>query len=65
MCEHRRMIGDNYGLSCMDCGEVLEGFGYWAQSQTCRHVWSKGEGGYECIYCFEWLDEDTWQMLAE
>jgi hypothetical protein len=26
-CEHNRKIGDNYGLSCQDCGAVLEGYG--------------------------------------
>ncbi|MEW6179204.1 MAG: hypothetical protein AB1522_04675 [Chloroflexota bacterium] len=63
MCEHRNKVGDNYGLTCLDCGEVLEGYGYWGQSETCRHVWLKGEGGYECLYCLEWLNEETWQMF--
>ena len=27
-CEHHKRIGDNYGVTCQDCKEVLEGYGY-------------------------------------
>ncbi|MDT8899515.1 hypothetical protein QYE77_14720 (plasmid) [Thermanaerothrix sp. 4228-RoL] len=51
MCQHLRTIGDNYGLTCLDCGEVLEGYGYNVQTHTCRHVFQKYDEGYECMYC--------------
>lgn len=63
MCEHQNKVGDNYGLTCLDCGEVLEGYGYWGQADRCRHVWVKSEGGCECLYCQDWLNEETWQMF--
>ncbi len=54
-CPHRRRIGDNYGMTCEDCGQVLEGYGYWGQSHTCLHVWAEYEGGKECLYCGAWV----------
>ncbi len=62
MCKHLHTVGDNYGWSCLDCGEVLAGYGYWGQEEACKHVWEKYDSGYECVYCQKWLDEETWQM---
>ncbi len=30
-CSHNHRIGDNYGVTCQDCGEVLAGYGYWGE----------------------------------
>jgi hypothetical protein len=59
LCEHTKRVGDNYGVSCQDCGIVLEGFGYggWLGSnptgrEQCFHVWWKVSAGEEeCPYC--------------
>lgn len=53
MCEHRRTQGDNYGETCMDCGEVLAGYGYWAEgSKTCIHKFLPYDEKYDiCSYC--------------
>jgi hypothetical protein len=59
ICEHTKRIGDNYGVSCQDCGIVLEGFGYggWLGSnltgrERCLHAWWKVSAGEEeCLYC--------------
>jgi len=58
-CEHTRKIGDNYGISCQDCGEVLEGYGCggWFGSnlsgrERCLHIWWKiSASEEECQYC--------------
>lgn len=61
-CEHLRKIGDNYGLSCVDCGEKLSGFGYggWfgnriASGETCVHFFvPMGDEDTKievCLYC--------------
>jgi hypothetical protein len=58
-CEHKRRMGDNYGISCQDCQEVLEGYGYggWFGSnlkgnKSCIHVWEKISAEEEqCMYC--------------
>lgn len=54
-CPHHRQQGDNYGITCMDCGEVLAGYGYWAEgSKECIHSFipSAEDERYEiCIYC--------------
>lgn len=59
MCNHSRKIGDNYGISCANCEEKLQGFGYggWfgnklAFPKTCIHFFLKDENGEEiCMYC--------------
>ena len=59
ICEHTKRIGDNYGVSCQDCGIALEGFGYggWFGSnltdmEHCIHAWCKVSAGEEeCLYC--------------
>lgn len=55
-CQHLKKIGDNYGMTCADCGEVLEGFGFWAEgSKHCvKHLWLQDGIGYVCVYCEEW-----------
>jgi hypothetical protein len=59
-CEHKKIIGDNYGISCQDCGYVLEGYGYggWFGSnlkgqEKCMHgAWYKINAiEEECMYC--------------
>lgn len=61
MCEHNNKIGDNYGLSCRDCGEQLQGYGYWGKHKTCIHFWYKDDEGREtCMYC-----ERTKEMIEE
>ena len=59
ICEHTKRIGDNYGVSCQDCGIALEGFGYggWFGSnltgrEQCIHAWfTLSAGEEECLYC--------------
>jgi hypothetical protein len=57
-CDHNKRIGDNYGVTCQDCGEILEGYGYgdWLGSKVygkkCIHVWRKiSASEEECNYC--------------
>lgn len=52
-CKHERRNGDNYGVSCYDCGEQLAGYGYWGSFPNCIHVLRKAEdGNYAyCLYC--------------
>jgi hypothetical protein len=59
-CEHNKRIGDNYGVSCQDCKQVLEGYGYgdWFGSnlkgnEKCIHnAWYKiNDIEEECMYC--------------
>ena len=54
-CQHRIKVGDNYGVTCGECGAVLEGYGHWAEgSRTCvEHCWvSAPEDKHEtCMYC--------------
>jgi len=61
-CEHTKRIGDNYGVSCQDCGTVLEGYGNggWFGSnlkgnEKCLHgqnAWYKiNDSKEECMYC--------------
>lgn len=59
-CQHKSIIGDNYGESCRDCGKQLRGYGYGgffgsrlSGDEKCIHLWSSmGEGGEEvCVYC--------------
>ena len=52
-CPHSRWVGDTYGITCMDCGATLEGYGYWAEgSHECKHHFvDVGEGVRVCLYC--------------
>lgn len=52
-CPHHRKQGDNYGLTCLDCGSVLEGYGYRAHIRSCVHAphFQKGEPIGHCQYC--------------
>jgi hypothetical protein len=61
-CEHKTQIGDNYGISCQDCGRVLEGYGYggWLggnlkRQERCMHgAWYNiNDVEEECTYCHE------------
>jgi hypothetical protein len=59
LCAHNKKIGDNYGLSCQECGQVLEGYGWggWFGSnlkgnERCIHVWYPiNHSEEECMYC--------------
>jgi hypothetical protein len=68
MCNHLRRVGDNYGESCLDCGEQLRGFGYggWfgariTGNEKCIHLYSPmGDGGPEvCVFCEDMKKEIT------
>jgi hypothetical protein len=55
-CEHLRRIGDNYGVSCQDCGAKLEGYGFvefgrnlTPKDECVYHIVMKN--GDQCIYC--------------
>jgi hypothetical protein len=58
-CKHSRKIGDNYGLTCQDCGKQLEGYGCggWFGNnlkgdEACIHRWvNSGDLEEECMYC--------------
>lgn len=52
-CQHNHTVGDNYGITCADCGAILAGYGYWGEgSRTCNHLYvSNGEGRQVCLYC--------------
>lgn len=59
MCEHLSQIGDNYGVTCCDCGEPIWGYGYGGffgenltGTEQCIHVWGSLDENYEvCFYC--------------
>ena len=48
-CEHNIIVGDNYGSTCQVCGEIIEGYGEFIQSMTCKHRFLDGF----CVYCEE------------
>jgi len=53
-CNHPSKIGDNYGVTCMDCGQHLEGYGHYGKGgNPCRHgqTWRNDEGLQVCVYC--------------
>jgi len=61
-CVHNKRIGDNYGISCQECGRVIEGYGYGGffgrnlqGNERCTHgssAWYKiSDAEEECIYC--------------
>ena len=53
-CDHPSRQGDNYGESCLICGERTAGFGYWGSHNDCLHQFvSMGpQSTYEiCMYC--------------
>ncbi len=59
-CEHVSKIGDNYGLSCQNCGKALEGYGCGGffgvnltGNEKCIHgSWYKiSDNEEECYYC--------------
>jgi hypothetical protein len=52
-CKHTRKAGDEQGVSCLDCGTALEGYGYMAKdSKKCLHKYETFEDNREiCKYC--------------
>ena len=66
MCQHNNKIGDNYGMSCQDCGERIEGYGYWAHKTDCLHRFLPvGDTEEVCIYCEAWRTKDDPQRDAD
>ncbi|GHB87281.1 hypothetical protein GCM10007390_48850 [Persicitalea jodogahamensis] len=60
-CPHDRTQGDNYGQTCVDCGQVLGGYGFWGEGRkTCLHrfVSSHDPKYVECLYCQKTIDAD-------
>jgi hypothetical protein len=61
-CPHNSIFGDNYGMSCADCGEKIAGFGYggWFGrnlngNESCIHQWLPVDDTEEvCTYCEGW-----------
>jgi hypothetical protein len=60
ICEHKNLIGDNYGVSCQGCGQVLEGYGlggFFSRKLQgdvpCIHgAWYPiNDTQEECMYC--------------
>jgi hypothetical protein len=52
-CQHRSIVGNSEGETCMDCGEVLAGYGHNMQSRNCDHTRSFREGIESiCPYCY-------------
>jgi len=52
-CQHTCRMGDNYGTTCMTCGEHLQGYGHWGKGGSpCRHGnYYYEEGRKICVYC--------------
>ena len=52
-CKHIRQDGDESGVSCLDCGKVLEGRGHRGiGTNGCVHNYDKDEKGEDrCRYC--------------
>lgn len=57
-CQHLRRIGDNYGVSCGDCGAQLCGMGFWGEgklykeARVCIHDWVEWNETEEvCTFC--------------
>ena len=56
----------HYGMSCQDCGERLEGYGYWAHEKDCLHRFLPvGDTEEVCTYCEMWRRKDNPQRDAE
>jgi hypothetical protein len=55
VCTHRSKIGDNYGLSCADCGAQLEGYGCGGNGDgSCHHRFlPDGTDEELCVYCLQ------------
>jgi hypothetical protein len=56
MCEHRKIVGDNYGETCGHCGKKLSGYGYGARQGPpciCRMIPLSGSNSQYlvCEYC--------------
>jgi len=67
-CQHNNKIGDNYGITCQDCGKQIEGYGYggWFNSnltgpRDCIHRYLPvGDDEEVCQYCESWrMKEQT------
>lgn len=67
-CKHPRIAGDNYGETCLECGEKISGYGYggwfgvnFDNRLQCIHRFvAAGDGedaGKICIYCQMWQSE--------
>lgn len=61
-CKHLRIVGDNYGETCLDCGKQIKGYGYggWfgrniTTPRECIHLWLDcGDDTFQvCPFCEE------------
>ena len=62
-CPHLRIQGDNYGETCLDCGAVIAGFGFYAEGHVpkCRHRYlPDGSGKYICPYCEDLITDEEY-----
>lgn len=51
-CTHPVRQKDNYGETCLLCGETLAGYGCQGQAQNhCHHIWNRMEDQEVCQYC--------------
>lgn len=54
-CEHLRRVSDAYGITCLDCGEILAGYGYDHEGKDCIHngyyIFNCGDDIPYCEYC--------------
>lgn len=60
-CQHKNRMGDNYGETCLDCGERVKGYGYggwfgqYLVPVECIHLFMPaGDDGAKfeiCLYC--------------
>lgn len=52
-CPHNSTAMDNYGCSCLVCGERIGGYGYGGTHQDCLHEWDSAPDRKwkVCIYC--------------
>lgn len=68
MCQHLNQIGDNNGISCMDCKEQLQGFGCnGGYPASCIHDWySTIHMKYEiCTWCESIRPNLNYQTIEE
>lgn len=52
-CKHTRKAGDEQGVSCLDCGTALEGYGNMGKgTKICTHKYIPAEEKTKiCKYC--------------
>jgi hypothetical protein len=67
-CQHNERMDDRCGVTCLECGQVVEGYGYGGPfgsnltgKEQCLHAnWYAVRGGEPaCPYCHEVLKDIT------